>query len=245
MPDKSTFASMLDACASLTALLNGKQIHSRIVGHHIEADTAVRTSLVNMYGKCGNLKEAQATFHGVSKQNLISWTALIAAYAQHGEPKEALQILDQLAGQSFLPDDATFVNVLSACSRAGFFDEGCTCFVKMVQTYGFEPALDHYCCMIDLLGRAGHLDSAEALIGGMPCQPSAVLWMALLGSCRYQTDIERGEHVAKHVFELNPEKGGLYVVLSNIYAAACRRDNATVFAAWERNKSQPCAAKST
>ena len=71
--------------------------------------------------------------------------------------------------------------------------------------------------MIDLLGRVGLKDEAEALIYKMPVDPTVVSWMTLLGACRMHGDMQRGMHAAKKCLESNPEDTAAYVVLSNIY----------------------------
>lgn len=225
IPDETSLGVLLQACANLTSLLNGRKIHTYIKNRFMDAtNNSIGASLVNMYGKCGNLKEAHATFNGVLKPNLISWTALVTAYVQHGESKKAFRIFNQLAGQGFRLDDTSFLQLLLACCRAGFVEEGYIFFYEMVENYAIKPGLDHYCCMVDLLGRAGHLEYAEALIHKLPCHPSAVLWMALLGACRHQLDVDRGECAGKHIVELTKERGGVYLVLSNIYAMVSRVD---------------------
>ena len=219
MPNQSSFVTILNASGDEATLLNGKRIHARTAISFMMSDIVFMGSLVSMYGKCGDLEGAKLAFDGISKHNLVSQTALITAYAQHGKPYEALKILDQFTvNDIFFMDDAIFVNLLSSCSRSGSLDEGVMCFGKMMEMRTRQPGLDHYCSIIDLLGRAGNLANAQAFIDLMPCQPSRVLWMALLGACRYRIDLVRGQRVAKHVFELNSSKGGSYAMLSNMYA---------------------------
>ena len=71
------------------------------------------------------------------------------------------------------PSHITFVCVLSACSHAGLVDEGWQCFNSMTQKYCITPNVEHYACMVDLLGRARHLEDAEAFIKRMPIELDA------------------------------------------------------------------------
>jgi hypothetical protein len=99
----------------------------------------------------------------------------------------------------------------------------------MNSVYGISPTNEHYACVVDLLGRAGHLHDAEVLIKTMPCEPNATVWMALLGACRIHGNLEMGECIARRVLELDPGNSAGYVLLSNIYAAAGNWDlSATV-----------------
>jgi hypothetical protein len=83
--------------------------------------------------------------------------------------------------------------------------------------------LEHYTCMVDLLGHAGHLQEAENMIMTMPCKAHVAARMSLLGACRIHGNVEMGERVAKLVLELEPENAAAYVLLSNIFAAVGSR----------------------
>eukprot|EP01018_Ginkgo_biloba_P018552 Gb_27282 [translate_table: standard] len=225
-PNHSTFAIILSACASLATLEQGKQFHAYIVKMGFDSDVFVRSALVDMYAKCGCLDGARQTFDKISKPDMVSWTAIIAGYAQHGHGREALQLFEQmqLAGSS--PNHITFVGVLSACSHAGLVDEAWHYLFSMSRDHAIVPRAEHYACMVDLLGRSGHLDEAEKLISEMPYEPNAVVWKALLGACRIHGNIDVGKRAAEHLFDLEPQNAAAYVLLSNIYAAAGKWDDA-------------------
>lgn len=114
------------------------------------------------------------------------------------------------------------VGVLSACSHAGLVDRGMEYFYLMNQDYGITANSRHYTCMVDLLGRAGRLDEAKKLIRSMPFEPDAATWGALLGASRTHGNTKLAEMAAELIFEMEPENGGMYVLLSNLYAASGR-----------------------
>eukprot|EP00253_Pinus_taeda_P015793 PITA_15793 len=118
------------------------------------------------------------------------------------------------------PDYITFIGVLSACSHAGLAKQGLEIFYCMSKQYCVTPTMEHYACIVDLLGRTGQLDDAQHMIDKMPVEPDASVWGALLGACRIYHNIELGIYVAEHLFELEPENTGNYALLANIYAAA-------------------------
>nr|ADE75673.1 unknown [Picea sitchensis] len=95
----------------------------------------------------------------------------------------------------------------------------------MSQNYGIEPRVKHYACMVDILGRAGCLDEAHDFISNMPLEPDDGVWGALLGACKIHLNIELAECVAEHLFKLESENVGYYVVLCNIYAATGKWDD--------------------
>lgn len=223
-PDQFTFSGLLRACVSIVTLENGKQIHAYIIKTGFESCLFVGTNLVDMYAKCGSLFDSKDVFYRMPERNAISWTAMIGGYAQHGHSKEALKLFEQMQWEGIKPNQVTFLCVLSACSNMGLVDEGLSYFDSMTQVHGILPKTEHYACMVDLLGRSGHLDAAKRFITDMPLPPDASVWQSLLGACRIYGNIKLGEWAAQCILELNPQCPATYV-LSNIYAAASRGDD--------------------
>eukprot|EP01018_Ginkgo_biloba_P002600 Gb_38500 [translate_table: standard] len=221
-PDSKTFASVLPACANLAALEQGIEIHNEIIRNGFETDIFLLNALVDMYAKCGIIQKARDLFDRMHQRNTYSWTSIIAGYALHGCGKEALKLFEQMEKSGITPDQVTFVCVLSACCHAGLVDEGWHYFHRMSQYYHIMPAMEHYGCMVDLLGRAGRLNEALDFIYKMPIKPDATVWGCLLGACRIHNCIELGERVADHFLELDRKNSAPYVLLSNMYAAAGR-----------------------
>jgi pentatricopeptide repeat protein len=142
----------------------------------------------------------------------------------HGHGKEVIKNFEWMCEEGVQPDDITFICLLSACSHAGLVVEGLCCYASMSTIHKISAKLEHYTCVVDLLGRARHLQEAEDMIKAMPYNPNVAVWMALLGSCIIHGNVEMAERVAKQVIELEPENVVGYVLLSNIYAAAGNRD---------------------
>lgn len=219
-PDEFTFATVISACASMGSLEGGTLFHNLAYKRGFGADEAVRSALVNMYGKCGSVENAMELFGVVDERNVVLWTAMIAAYAQQGNGCKALHVFLHMQNEGLKPTDITFVSMISACSHAGLLDEGSYFFSSMRQDHGIMPMVAHYGCLIDLYGRAGMLDAAEDIINKMPFQPGSMEWLTLLSACRIYGDAERGKFAAQHVLELHPEHSAAYISLSNIYASA-------------------------
>eukprot|EP01018_Ginkgo_biloba_P026876 Gb_29534 [translate_table: standard] len=224
IPDKFSFASVLSACTSLTLLQPSKQLHSYIIKTGFESDVSVGNALVDTYAKCGSIKDACRVFDRMPEQSVVSWNAMIAGFAHHGCGNEALQLFQQMQEIGIKPDHITFIVVLYACSHAGLVDKGHLYFDSMTQDHGITPRLDHYVCMIDLLGRAGCLDEANDLINAMPFEPDALVYKTLLGACRTYGNIELGERTADYILKLELQETASYVILSNIYAEAGKWD---------------------
>ncbi|KAJ7541471.1 hypothetical protein O6H91_10G061300 [Diphasiastrum complanatum] len=218
------FVVLIKACASIAALEQGKQLHSDIIKTGFESNVYVNSALVDMYAKCGCIEDAREVFDNMRERDVVSWNGMIAGYAQQGLGQEALTLLEQMQREGTKPNEATYASVLSACSHCGLVDEGRHLFDSMCKDHGLTPTVDHYACMVDLLGRAGCLADAETLINEMPIQPDPVVWMTLLGAARNHGHVDIGRRAFDSVLKLEPENAAAHVLLSNIYAAAGRKD---------------------
>ncbi|XP_057828968.1 uncharacterized protein LOC131040127 [Cryptomeria japonica] len=223
--DSVTITSILRACACLTALEQGKDIHNYTIKKGFGSSVSVGNALIDMYSKGGGIDYARNVFDEMAERNVISWTAIIAGYGLHGQGKDALKLFDTMQQIGLEPNHITFVAVLSACSHAGLVDKGQEYFGSMSCDYKIAPRVEHYACMVDLLGRAGRLEEAYDIIKNMPMAPDAAVWGALLGACTVYSNTELGRLAAEQVIELMPINSGFYVLLSHIYAKAGKWDD--------------------
>ncbi|KAF8020900.1 hypothetical protein BT93_G1342 [Corymbia citriodora subsp. variegata] len=220
-----TYSGALCACAGLASLEPGNQIHSLTIKTTYDKNTVVGNSLIDMYAKCGAVKEARLVFDRMRTRDEVSWNTMISAYSMHGLGGGALNIFDMMNASKSRPNKLTFVGVLSACSNSGLMDQGQQYFHSMVHDYGIEPCVEHYTCMVWLLGRLGYLDKAMKLIQEMPFEPSVMVWRALLGACVIHHNVDLGRLSAERVLEMEPHDEAAYVLLSNIYANERRWEN--------------------
>ncbi|EFJ27070.1 hypothetical protein SELMODRAFT_96258 [Selaginella moellendorffii] len=228
-PSVPTFAIILSACSSVAQLVAGRAIHRKLEGLHDVIFPAVVAALLNLYGRCGSLAEASALFNASHKRTVASWNAMIAAYAQHGHLPESLDLVHQMQLHGSLPDKFTYIEILQACSHSGTRNLGWSYFVRMGMDHGLIPAIEHYVCVVDLLGRIGQLELAERVVKGLPYEPDVAAWNSLLGSCKIQGDMPRAQDTVGAVLKLQAESAAPYVLLANLYAAARRwEDVATV-----------------
>ncbi|URE14664.1 Pentatricopeptide repeat-containing protein [Musa troglodytarum] len=154
---------------------------------------------------------------------------MIAGYGMHGLCDEALGTFDAMTRAGCNPDGITCIAILSACSHAGRVSEGRSFFDRMVIEYGITRCMEHYSCLVDLLGRAGLVREAIELIECMPTKPNACVWGALLNSCRICGGTVVAEDTVAQVLGLEGQASGNYMLLSNLYAACGRwEDSARV-----------------
>ncbi|KAK7329378.1 hypothetical protein VNO77_23540 [Canavalia gladiata] len=232
-PNSVTLMIVLPGCAALAALGKGKEIHAYAVKQMLAKDIAVGSALVDMYAKCGCLNLARIVFDLMPVRNVITWNVLIMAYGMHGKGEDALKLFRRMTTEKdskrevIRPNEVTYIAIFAACSHSGMVDEGLDLFHTMKANHGIEPTIDHYACLVDLLGRSGQVEEAYKLINTMPSNMSkADAWSSLLGACRIHQNLEIGEIAAKHLLVLEPNVASHYVLLANIYSSAGLWDQA-------------------
>ncbi|KAL0002348.1 hypothetical protein SO802_016129 [Lithocarpus litseifolius] len=224
-PNEVTIASVLPACANLGALEVGERIEAYARRNGLFKNLYVANAVLEMYARCGKIDVAWLVFDEIGRhRNLCSWNSMIMGLAVHGRCNEALELFDKMLGEGKVPDDVTLVGLLLACTHGGMVVKGRQLFESMETKFHITPKLEHYGCMVDLLGRCGELQEAYDLIQNMPMEPDSVVWGTLLGACSFHGNVELAEIAADSLFELEPWNPGNYVILSNIYASAGQWD---------------------
>ncbi|KAF0926871.1 hypothetical protein E2562_027727 [Oryza meyeriana var. granulata] len=219
-PDEVTFVLALSAVAQLGTAESGKWLHSYVKNsRRVRLNVRVGTALIDMYCKCGSLEDAVSVFDSINDKDIVVWNAMINGYAMHGHSRKALEMFSQLRAQSLWPTDITFIGLLNACSHSGLIDEGRKFFKSMEKEYGIAPKIEHYGCMVDLLGRAGLIEDAFHLVQSMTITPDTVMWVSLLAACRLHKNMALGQQIADYLVARGLANSGMYILLSNIYAA--------------------------
>ncbi|PWA89894.1 tetratricopeptide repeat (TPR)-like superfamily protein [Artemisia annua] len=220
-PDVFTLSIVLNICAGISDFRHGKEVHGYILKSHYFHETSLGNALIALYAKCGVLDWSLKVFNMMKFKDVVSWNSMISAYAQHGRGEEAVQCFESMQkskGVKVQPDHTTFTVALTACSHAGLVNAGVEIFNSMVNEYGLEPGVDHFSCVVDLLGRAGYLDAVENVLkcGGFKVHSN--VWWALFSSCASHGDLRLGRIVAGFLLEAEEDKASVYVVLANILA---------------------------
>ncbi|XP_024530731.1 pentatricopeptide repeat-containing protein At4g02750-like [Selaginella moellendorffii] len=215
-PNAVTVISVLDACAGATDLATGKNVDAITAHEPFHRDVVVSTATIHMYGRCGSLAMARAVLAATPRENLVTWTAMVSAYAHNGHSGQARETFQTMTCEGFPANSVAFVSILNGCSHGGLLDDGVHYFVTMVAEYGVSSKLDHFVCLVDLLGRAGKLEAAEELVNSMPYCPDFVSWMTLLAACKTHKDVRRAEAVARNVVAVDPKDSAAYALLSAV-----------------------------
>lgn len=218
-PNEVTIVAVLSACGQLGALESGKWIHSYVNNNRIHMNVHVGTALIDMYCKCGSLEDARIVFDKLKNKDVIAYNSMIAAYAMHGSCQEALILFTDMRRRHTRPTDISFIGILNACAHSGLVSVGKGVFLSMKTKHGIEPSIEHYGCMVNLLGRAGFLETAYRFVKNMKVDPDPVIWGTLLDSCSIHGNVRLAEEIVKFLVDRNLANSGSYILLSNLYAA--------------------------
>ncbi|KAF5193944.1 Pentatricopeptide repeat-containing protein [Thalictrum thalictroides] len=218
-PDDATLVTVLPVCGHLGAVELGSWIRSYADSRGLlRKFVQVANSVLDFYYKCGDLEMASRVFDEMPKKSVVSWNTMISGLAYNGQGELGVKMFEDMRRQGVDPNDATFVGTLSCCTHAGLTQKGKELFDLMITKHKIKPRLQHYGCMVDLLGRGGCIREAQELINKMPMRPNAAIWGALLSACRIHGEAELAECAVKELIRLEPQNSGNYVLLSNIYA---------------------------
>ncbi len=158
-PNSVTIVGVLNACASIVALEEGRCVHQQIVECGWDSDVFVANSLVDMYVKCGSIKDAWRVFNKMASQDVVSWTAMILEHVQSGQGQKGLELFQQMQQEGVQPDSLTIVAVLNACACVVKFEEG-RCVHKQIIEHGWDSDVFVANSLIDMYARCGSMEDA-------------------------------------------------------------------------------------
>ncbi|OIT27614.1 PREDICTED: putative pentatricopeptide repeat-containing protein At3g15130 [Nicotiana attenuata] len=220
--DGFVLSSMMGIFADFALVELGKQLHCCAVKVPAGLDISVLNSVIDMYLKCGLIEEAEALFDGTPHKNVISWTVMITGYGKYGLGLEAVGLFKKMHMDNVEPDEVSYLALLTACSHSGLVQESEEYFSKLCNSNRLKPSVEHYACMVDILGRAGRLKEAKVVIENMPLKPNVGIWQTLLSACRVHKNVEIGREVGEILLKLDGNNPVNYVLMSNIFADARR-----------------------
>uniref|UniRef100_A0A2C9WD24 Pentacotripeptide-repeat region of PRORP domain-containing protein n=1 Tax=Manihot esculenta TaxID=3983 RepID=A0A2C9WD24_MANES len=217
-PNSVTLLAVITACTTKTALELGNATHGYIVKCGLNFDVFIGNALINMYAKCGCLVASHQIFKEMHIKDSVSWSTLIAGYGLHGYGKEALSFFHEMQDRLVEPDAITLIAILSACNHAGLVEEGKQIFDNVKKEGKILLTIEHYACLIDLLGKSGKIDDAFDIVRTMPLKPSASIWSSLVSACKTHGRSEIAEILARQLIESEPGNAANHTSLSGIFA---------------------------
>ncbi|PON74484.1 Tetratricopeptide-like helical domain containing protein [Parasponia andersonii] len=228
-PDETTLVSILLACSHLGSLEHGKWVDSYIKRSNFSLSIPLGNALMDMFAKCGDIENAKAVFDKMPKRCIITWTTMVSGLSVNGKCREALDIFDSMCSSGVKPDDVIFIAVLSACTHGGFVEDGKRIFDQMVWKFGIKPRIEHYGCMVDLLGRAGKLEEAVRFVESMHLEPNTVILATLLGSCKIHGNGNFLESITRKIIQQEPSNPSYLTLISNLSASVGRWKDALTY----------------
>lgn len=187
LPSTHSYTLLLTAAANTVSIQSGRTIHQVMRDKQVVMNNILYTSLINMYGKCASVEEAEKlmdeVLHQTFRADIACWNAMMKTYAQNRLPSKAIALFQKLI-QHIQPDKITFNSLLTALSHGGNTKEALQYLHIMAKDFNVHPDAQHYTCVVDCLARAGQLEEAEKLINCF-AQSDAVAWATLLGACRF------------------------------------------------------------
>ncbi|KAG0501458.1 hypothetical protein HPP92_001530 [Vanilla planifolia] len=223
--DAGAVVAILTACAESGLLGLGKRVHSAVKRNRMRLTIKISNAMIDMYSKCGDLKEAWNIFMDIKDRDLVSWNSMILGLAMHGHGNKALELFAKMEAEGIMPDRVTFMGVLCACTHKGLIKEARMYFANMEKDYKIVPEIEHYGCLVDLLGRHGLLMEAYNLAKTMPLEPNAIIWGSLLNACKLHNNVDIAEKVLNELMELVPSDPGNFAIICNIYASNRKWDD--------------------
>ncbi|ONK61463.1 uncharacterized protein A4U43_C08F30180 [Asparagus officinalis] len=224
-PDSVTMLTLASACSNLSSLALSHSLTGFAIRKGFNKSTAVVNVLIDMNARSGSSSFAREIFDQLELKDSISWSVMINAYGINGDGGGALRLFYTMQETGIKPDDITFVSILSACGHSGLVDEGRNIFESMAKVYGIQPKMKHVACIVDLLGRSGHLEEAYETVkklANYDAKSCEEMLESLLGACRSYGDVRIGEEIGKLLSEMNHSTARSQVMLSNIYSTVKR-----------------------
>lgn len=204
--DYGVFCILLDFCDDSKSLEVGRKVHEFMKRAPFGGDIELNRKLIQMYGRCGSMRDARKVFDRMRERNMSLWHSMINGYAVNGQGGEGLLLFEKMRNSGLKPDKETFLVVLAACASAEAVEEGLTYFESMKDEYGIVPEIEHYVGVIDVLGKSGHLNEAEEFVEKMPFEPKAEVWEALRTLARIHGDIELEDRAEELLVSVDPSK---------------------------------------
>ncbi|PIA36206.1 hypothetical protein AQUCO_03400253v1 [Aquilegia coerulea] len=224
-PNRISLISVLPACNSLGALMQGKQIHGYAIRKDNYHEVSLLNALIDMYSKCGGLNFARRVFDNDSyRKDTISWCSMISGYGVNGKGGEAVLLYKKMIQFGIKPNNITLLSVLSGCARSGMVTEGLDIYSSAINDHGILPTVEICSCMVDMLARSGQINRALEFIKTMPVKPNPSLWGSLSGASALHGNTTVQELAYKSLIQLEPENPSNYVSLSNVYASLNKWD---------------------
>ncbi|MCO5600515.1 hypothetical protein L7F22_054628 [Adiantum nelumboides] len=189
-----TYTCILKACAAIGKIDKGKQIHFDILRLWLlERHVKLGNALVDMYAKCGALRQAEIVLENLPSCNVISWNALLLGYVQNGQGQQALHCFEHMQHEGICPDVVTYLCILKACAMIGVIDKGKQIHDEIIPQGLLENDVGLGGALVDMLSQKAfdcfHQMRHEGIF------PDKVTFLCILKACAVIGAIEKGKQI--------------------------------------------------
>ncbi|RRT40342.1 hypothetical protein B296_00041415 [Ensete ventricosum] len=95
-PDAIVIACVLKACASVSALPDGRQVHCQVVKLDLGRERRIKMRLMELYGRCAQFEDAKLVFGEMPERDAVAATILVCSLSDHGLLEEARAVFDSV-----------------------------------------------------------------------------------------------------------------------------------------------------
>ncbi|KAM2014732.1 pentatricopeptide repeat-containing protein At5g39680 [Malus sylvestris] len=176
--DSVTYITVFGLCARLKDLRLGLQVHGQMLKNDIKCDVFLSSAMIDMYGKCGKVSNAANVFDRLQERNIVSWTAIMAAYFQNGYFEDALGVLSKMGNEDILPNEYTFAVLLNSSAGLSALRQG-DLLHTCVEKSGFKDYVIVGNALINMYSKCGNIQAANEVFLDMTCRDS-VTWNAMI-----------------------------------------------------------------
>ena len=175
-----TFIDSLKACAKKKNLCEGTKLHADLLDNGLlEKCPYIASALIHMYCKCGVLSEAQKVLEKLHFRDVVTWSALISGYAQHGQGHIALDCFEKMQKEGIHPDEITFSCILKACGITGALNKGEIIHEEIARRGFLEKNIVLGNALVDMYGKCGVLGKACQVLEALPIR-DVVSWSTII-----------------------------------------------------------------
>ncbi|PON39996.1 DYW domain containing protein [Parasponia andersonii] len=159
IPNEFTYPSILRTCTAVGELDLGEQILTQAIKTGFQLNVYVCSVLIDMYVKHGKLDTALEILRRLTKDDVVSWTAMIAGYTQHDMFAEALKLFEEMLNRGIQSDNIGFASAITACAGIKSLDQGRQVHAQAC-VFGYSQDISIGNALVSLYARCGRIEEA-------------------------------------------------------------------------------------
>ncbi|KAG6646445.1 pentatricopeptide repeat-containing protein At3g12770-like [Carya illinoinensis] len=177
--DSGTMVCLLQGCAQTADLGGGKVLHGCMYRKGLSSDLILSTAIVDLYSKCGALKQASNVFDRMKHRNVVTWTAMLVGLAQNGHAEDTLNLFSQMQEEGVAANSVTLVSLIHSCAHLGSLKKGRSVHSHLIRN-GFAFDVVNVTALIDMYAKCGKINSAERVFGSGLLSRDVILWNSMI-----------------------------------------------------------------